>query len=298
MKVLILNQSPMTKKTKGLLTVLGAYTLAIFSISLVTHLGDMWQILIADVVATCVIYGFSVSYKNSSFYDPYWSVIPVFILFFWIWKNNYTMTPIIILLSIAVLFWSMRLTSNWMKTWEGLHHEDWRYIDMRNSMGKQFQLLGNFGGIHMYPTLQVFFCCMPIQQCFNSNGTPLMFLGFIVCIIGVLYEIISDKQLYDFRIKHPTEKKVIETGLWNYSRHPNYYGEILFWWGLFLMGFESAGMTYLLLAPITMTILFIGASIPWIEIKILRTRPEYKEYQKRVHILFPEITILRRLFGK
>tara|TARA_B100001179_G_scaffold25553_1_gene15722 strand:+ start:1138 stop:2046 length:909 start_codon:yes stop_codon:yes gene_type:complete len=302
MKVLILNQLPMTKKTKGFLTVLGAYTLAIFlgaySISLVTHLGDMWQILIADVVATCVIYGFSVSYKNSSFYDPYWSVIPVFILFFWIWKNNYTMTPIIILLSIAVLFWSMRLTSNWMKTWEGLHHEDWRYIDMRNSMGKQFQLLGNFGGIHMYPTLQVFFCCMPIQQCFNSNGTPLMFLGFIVCIIGVLYEIISDKQLYDFRIKHPTEKKVIETGLWNYSRHPNYYGEILFWWGLFLMGFESAGMTYLLLAPITMTILFIGASIPWIEIKILRTRPEYKEYQKRVHILFPEITILRRLFGK
>ena len=212
MKVLILNQLPMTKRTKGFLTVLGAYTLAIFlgaySISLVTHLGDMWQILIADVVATCVIYGFSVSYKNSSFYDPYWSVIPVFILFFWIWKNNYTMTPIIILLSIAVLFWSMRLTSNWMKTWEGLHHEDWRYIDMRNSMGKQFQLLGNFGGIHMYPTLQVFFCCMPIQQCFNSNGTPLMFLGFIVCIIGVLYEIISDKQLYDFRMIHTTEKKV------------------------------------------------------------------------------------------
>ena len=139
---------------------------------------------------------------------------------------------------------------------------------------------------------------MTIQQCFNSNNTPLMFLGFTVCIIGVLYEIISDKQLYDFRMKHPTEKKVIETGLWNYSRHPNYYGEILFWWGLFLMGFESAGMTYLFLAPITMTILFIGASIPWIEIKILRTRPEYKEYQKRVHILFPEITILRRLFGK
>ena len=82
----------MTKKTKGLLTVLFAYTLAIFlgaySISFVTHLGDMWQILVADVIATFVIYGFSVAYKNSSFYDPYWSVIPPFILLFWIWKHD------------------------------------------------------------------------------------------------------------------------------------------------------------------------------------------------------------------
>ena len=54
----------------------------------------------------------------------------------------------------------------------------------------------------------------------------------------------------------------------------------------------------MLLAPIAMTAMFWYASIPWIEIKILRTRPQYKEYQKRVHILFPEITILKRLFGR
>ena len=111
----------MTKKTKGLLTVLLAYTLAIFlgaySISFVTHLGAMWQILVADVVATFVIYGFSVAYKNSSFYDPYWSVIPPFILLFWIWKYDLMLNGAVSLLMFAMLFWSIRLTSNWMKTW-------------------------------------------------------------------------------------------------------------------------------------------------------------------------------------
>ena len=124
------------------------------------------------------------------------------------------------------------------------------------------------------------------------------YAGFFICILGVLYEIISDAQLHRFRKENPHKKGIIETGLWNYSRHPNYYGEILFWWGVFLLGNAFTDMTYLILAPIAMTLMFWYASIPWIEIKILRTRPAYKDYQKRVHILFPEITILKRLIGK
>ena len=297
----------MTVKTKGLLTVLFAYILAIglgiVSILYTQHLGNMWQIFIADVVATFVIYGFSVAYKNSSFYDPYWSVIPPFILLFWIWKQNFILSGTASLLLFAMLFWSIRLTTNWMKTWEGLHHEDWRYIDMRNNLENSFEILGNLGGIHFFPTLIVFFCCMPMEATLlmqeSIPKTNLQaYVGFFVCIIGVLYEIISDAQLHRFREANPHQKGIIETGLWNYSRHPNYYGEILFWWGIFLFGNAYTGMNYLILAPIAMTILFWYASIPWIEIKILRTRPAYKDYQKRVHILFPEITILKRLLRK
>ena len=297
----------MTVKTKGLLTVLFAYTLGIglgiVSILYTQHLGSMWQIFIADVVATFVIYGFSVAYKNSSFYDPYWSVIPPFILLFWIWKQNFILSGTTSLLLFAMLFWSIRLTTNWMKTWDGLHHEDWRYIDMRNNLGNSFEIVGNLGGIHFVPTLIVFFCCMPMEatllmQESMPETTLHAYAGFFICIIGVLYEIISDAQLHRFREKNPHQKGIIETGLWNYSRHPNYYGEILFWWGIFLFGNAYTGMNYLILAPIAMTILFWYASIPWIEIKILRTRPAYKDYQKRVHILFPEITILKRLLRK
>ena len=110
----------MTTKTKGLLTVLFAYISAIglgyFSISFTLHLGDMLQIFIADIIATFVIYGFSVAYKNSSFYDPYWSVIPPFILLFWIWKQDFVLSGTSSLLIFAMLFWSIRLTTNWIKT--------------------------------------------------------------------------------------------------------------------------------------------------------------------------------------
>ena len=263
----------------------------------------MFQVFIADIIATFVIYGFSVAYKNSSFYDPYWSVIPPFILLFWVWKQDFVLSGTSSLLIYAMLFWSIRLTTNWTKTWEGLHHEDWRYIDMRKNLGSSFEILGNFGGIHFFPTLIVFFCCMPMGATLSLQEvmpytSMQAYAGFFICILGVLYEIISDAQLHRFRKENPHKKGIIETGLWNYSRHPNYYGEILFWWGVFLLGNAFTDMTYLILAPIAMTLMFWYASIPWIEIKILRTRPAYKDYQKRVHILFPEITILKRLIGK
>ena len=205
--------------------------------------------------------------------DRYWSVIPPFIAFFWLAKNNYIINTPSILLTIAVLFWSLRLTYNWMKTWEGLHHEDWRYIDMRNNLGSAFEIVGNLGGIHFFPTFIVFFCCMPMAQNFLQPYNWTIYLGFGLCIIGVLLEIISDKQLHTFRKKHPSGTAIIETGLWNFSRHPNYYGEIMFWWGIFVFGYSFSGLNYLLLAPIAMTAMFWYASIPWIEIKILRTRP-------------------------
>ena len=290
----------MTIKTKGLLTVLIAYivaiTLGFISFSFTSNFSEMLQILIADIIATFAIYAFSVAYKNSSFYDPYWSVIPPVIAFYWIAMNDYIINTPTILLMVAVLFWSLRLTSNWMKTWDGLHHEDWRYIDMRKNLGSAFEIIGNVGGIHFFPTFIVFFCCMPMAQNFSSSYNWLIFLGFGLCIIGILLEIISDKQLHAFREKNRSGTGIIETGLWNYSRHPNYYGEIIFWWGIFVFGYSFSGFNYLLLAPIAMTAMFMFASIPWIEIKILRTRPQYKNYQKRVHILFPEITILKRLF--
>ena len=106
----------MTIKTKGLLTVLLAYVIAIvlgfISLSFTSSFSQIVQILLADIIATFVIYAFSVAYKNSSFYDPYWSVIPPVIAFYWIAMNDYIFNTPTILLMSAVLFWSLRLTSN------------------------------------------------------------------------------------------------------------------------------------------------------------------------------------------
>ena len=88
---------------------------------------------------------------------------------------------------------------------------------------------------------------------------------------------------------------IIEKGLWKYSRHPNYWGEILFWWGLYLY---AIGISHymLILAPISMTVMFLYVSIPWIEHKILRNRPQYNSYQERVNILIPEFGYLKKKF--
>jgi len=257
--------------------------------------GDLSQLLYADIIATIVIYLFSYYFNNSSIYDPYWSVIPPFILiYFWYYSDN---ANIIIgsLLMFSVLFWSIRLTYNWIRSWKGLSHEDWRYVDMRKASKNNFQL-SNFFGIHFFPTIIVFICCIPMKYALINDSITVHFIaGFVVCFIGVCYEIISDQQLYKFKKKN--REKIINKGLWKYSRHPNYYGEILFWWGLFIYGLLSINYLWLILAPICMTLMFLFVSIPWIENKIIKTRPEYTEYQKKVSILFPEITFLKKIIS-
>ena len=283
-------------KIKSLFIVLLAYFIAISSgcaVILSQDINPLYEILIADIIATVVIYLFSYYFKNSSIYDPYWSVIPPFILLYWIMISEYNLFTSMLLL-FSVLFWSIRLTFNWVRSWPGMHHEDWRYVDMRKASGKYFEI-SNFLGIHLFPTLIVFICCIPFKYAIVSPFNTFVALGFLICLIGVLYEIISDQQLYNFKLKN---SGIIETGLWKYSRHPNYYGEILFWFGLFFYGCNYNNVFYLLINPLLMLLMFIYVSIPWIETKILRTRPNYSEYQNRVSVLFPEISFLKQFFSK
>jgi len=84
--------------------------------------------------------------------------------------------------------------------------------------------------------------------------------------------------------------------LWKYSRHPNYHGEILFWWGIYFYGVSIENVFNWIFAPIAMTIMFIYVSIPWIENKIIKTRPKYVDYKSRVGVLSPELGYLKSLF--
>tara|TARA_S200000501_G_C20466083_1_gene587280 strand:- start:255 stop:656 length:402 start_codon:yes stop_codon:yes gene_type:complete len=127
----------------------------------------------------------------------------------------------------------------------------------------------------------------------NKQIDVFTYFGFSLCFIGVLYEIISDQQLYNFK-KNNTG--IINSGLWKYSRHPNYYGEILFWWGIYFYGVSSGTVFNWIFAPIAMTIMFLYVSIPWIENKIIKTRPKYLEYKNKVSVLSPEFAYIRSLF--
>ena len=102
------------------------------------------------------------------------------------------------------------------------------------------------------------------------------------------YEFIADEQMKIFCKINPDSDKVMDVGLWAACRHPNYFGEISFWWGLFFFAIAADYSWWWTIAgPIAMVVLFIGISIPLIENKQLKKRPDYADYKRRVSMIIP-----------
>lgn len=281
-------------KSKSLVWISIAYVVCLFAggISLYfVQYGHVWDILIADIVATLVIFGFSKIFKNSSFYDAYWTIIPPFIILFWISINDSPAPSLRELLILAVvLYWATRLTLNWAVHWEGMHHEDWRYIMLREKAPK-IAFITDLFGIHIFPTLQVFAALLPVYGaiCLSTNEFNwLDIVAFIVAFSAITIQMIADFQLHDF-IKNKKPGEIISTGLWSWSRHPNYFGEIGFWFGLMLFGLAAypGGWYWEIIGFITMTLMFLFASIPMMEARSLERRPQYQEIINSVSMLIP-----------
>ncbi|MBO4229540.1 MAG: DUF1295 domain-containing protein, partial [Clostridia bacterium] len=117
-----------------------------------------YSLLIADVTATLFVFLFSLIFRNASVYDPYWSVQPPVILFAFALSSSFT--PLSVLLLLSVFFWGIRLTVNWIRTFQSLEKQDWRYDLLREKSGP-FYFFVNLFGIHLVPTLVVFLCILP-----------------------------------------------------------------------------------------------------------------------------------------
>ena len=243
-------------------------------------------LFLADVVATIVVWAFGLLYENVSVYDPYWSVFRPIAFLLWAFYAGWSL-PVILLL-IASWYWGWRLTRNWVITFKGIGHEDWRYTKYRSLHPALFHLI-NFFGLNMVPTLVVFAAMLPGLKLYEAEGSlstlsvAVLILGFIVCLIAPTIQLIADKQSHDFRAAHPGE--VCNVGLWKHGRHPNYFGEILFWWGIWIMYVPFGGIDWYVLGPIAMTALFLGISIPLMEHRQLANKPGYAEYKKQTRLL-------------
>jgi steroid 5-alpha reductase family enzyme len=254
-------------------------------------LAQPWDAFAADVLATVVVFGFSRAYRNSSFYDPYWSVIPPLLAQYWLWSHpSIAAAPRTILVLVLVWLWAIRLTGNWSVYWGGLHHEDWRYPLVRARAG-QFATLADFFGIHLFPTVQVFLGCLPLYAVIGRAGAPLGWLDAVACAVtfgAILIETIADLQLHAF-IARRQPGSFIDTGLWAWSRHPNYFGELGFWWGLMLFGLAAASAQWFWIVPgaLAMTAMFKFASIPLMDARSVERRPAYAEHMKKVPALLP-----------
>lgn len=249
------------------------------------------RLAIGDITATVIVFIFSMVFRNSSMYDPYWSVIPIIILLYLFYAMDVaTISLRMVLVSIVVGYWGIRLTVNWLRTWPGLGHEDWRYVKLANDTGP-FYWVVSFLGIHLIPTVVVFLGCLPLFPILTSDA-PIAwtdFAGFLVALVAVEIERRADNQLREFKVSNDKSSgSVCEQGLWKYSRHPNYFGEISFWAGLFIIAYglnPSENLSYGI-GLLAMIILFVFISIPMME-KRQQRKQAYKDYKKRVSMLIP-----------
>ncbi|HEY8365237.1 MAG TPA: DUF1295 domain-containing protein [Haloplasmataceae bacterium] len=248
----------------------------------------LWATLISDLLCTLIIFMFSLIFNNSSCYDPYWSVIPPLIVLLWIINLSYwDLYSILILLTY--LIWSIRLTYNWVTNWQGLTHEDWRYVNFRKRFKKGYWFT-SFMGIHIFPTIVVFLGLLPIYfglQYLKVQYYSLFICGILLSLLGVLISYIADINLTKHR-NSINRKKSIMSGIWKYSRHPNYLGEITFWLGSFITGLSYSLENYFtVIGFIGMVLLFNLYSIPSMEKRLIQSKEDYSMVINKVPRLLP-----------
>lgn len=293
----------MTSKHKALSAVTIAYVvtaiIGVWTFSWAS--GATWlRVLFADIAMTVAIYVVSVSTRNSSSYDPFWSLIPVYFVGGLLLIEPASSTPVWpkAMVAFVVTLWGARLTWNWARGWPGWEHEDWRYVDFRANHGRLFEFT-NFFGIHLVPTLMVFLGCMPFFWIFgHADGLTspaltspvLMAVGVGISLIGVIFEWVADNALAEFRKRpSPQASDILQTGIWGVIRHPNYLGEMLFWIGIAVSGLAMAAPGWSVTGAVVMVLLFLFISIPLKERRMERSRPQWPEHRKRVRTLIPGV---------
>ncbi len=253
----------------------------------------LWfSVLTADVAATCTVFAFSVVLNNSSVYDPYWSVAPMAIApALAVIASSPGVPPLRKWAVVAlVLAWGARLTWNWARGWEGLTHEDWRYVDLRAKTGRAYWLV-SFLGLHMMPTLWVYLGCLSLIPALSTGVAPIGpidLAALAVTALAIWLETTADAQLRVFRLAGQPPGRIMDTGLWAHCRHPNYLGEILLWWGLYLFGLAAdRGSWRNIVGPVAINALFVFVSIPLIDRRSLARRPGYAAHMRRIPALLP-----------
>jgi steroid 5-alpha reductase family enzyme len=246
--------------------------------------------LAADVAATVVIFAASFGFRNSSFYDPYWSVAPPVIALYFALQPAAPETFGLraVLVFALVLAWAVRLTWNWARGWQGLGHEDWRYVRLQEQSGRAYWLV-SFAGIHLMPTLWVFAGCLALYPALAAPTRPFGALDAIAVLVtagSIWIEKRADDELRRFRREAHGPQAILTTGLWAWSRHPNYFGEMGFWWGLWLFGVSANPAWWWTVAgPVSITLMFRFVSLPMVETRMLERRPDYAAHTKTLPLV-------------
>jgi steroid 5-alpha reductase family enzyme len=203
---------------------------------------------------------------------------------FYLWMEK---SGLALLVNFLVSIWGIRLALHISQRHVG-KPEDYRYLKWRQEWGKWFYLRSYFQ-VYILQGIFLFLIALPVLVINNSPNLINIFTisGIAVWLIGFYFEVVGDYQLSQF-IKDPNNKgKLMMSGLWAYSRHPNYFGEVAQWWGIFLIALPLNYGWVSIIGPITITFLILKVSgVPMLE-KKMEQNPAFAEYKNRTSMFFP-----------
>lgn len=283
---------PWSRRSSFAVVVVAYATAIAVAVAVGAAMGDdrpLVTVLVADLAATLVIFVGSRAVNNSSMYDAYWSVAPPIIVVYLAVVAGPGVDGLRQALVVALVWaWAVRLTANWVRSWPGLDHEDWRYVAIRTN-GRPYWVQ-SFFGLHLFPTLQVYLGCLALYPAVSVGTDGFGGLDVVAVIVtggAILVELVADEQLRAFnRTKAPGD--ICRRGLWSWSRHPNYFGELSFWWGLWLFGLAAdPTWWWTVIGPVGMTAMFVFASIPMIDERGRERRPGYEDHIRRTSMILP-----------
>ena len=236
-----------------------------------------------------VLWLVSLAMKNASIVDIFWGAgFTVIALATFVLSDGYR--PRKVLITSLAAIWGLRLASyiGWRNAGKG---EDFRYQAMRKRHGDRFALVSLFT-VFVLQGVLMWVISLPLQIA-QLYGDPrrliwMDLLGAALWATGLSFEAIGDWQLARFKSQPANKGKVMDRGLWAYTRHPNYFGDALLWWGLYLIALATEGGWWTVVSPLLMTTLLMKVSgVALLEKTLVKTRPEYRDYVRRTSAFFP-----------
>jgi steroid 5-alpha reductase family enzyme len=250
-------------------------TLALAALILLWYMGALWVIALAK--------------RNNSIADIAWGpgLLLVTLAALWWWQPA-GLRPVIVTVMVAV--WAVRLALHiFLRSWG--KEEGWQYARWRIRWGAHFWFHALLR-VFMFQGFLLLLVSLPALWITTYGGPAIAWLdwvGVAVWSIGFFWEAVSDYQLTRF-LKDPANKGgVLRTGLWRYSRHPNYFGEMTQWWGVWILALSVPDGWVTILGPLTITFLILKVSgVPLLEAKQAE-HPEFRDYARHTPAVFPKI---------
>jgi steroid 5-alpha reductase family enzyme len=192
------------------------------------------------------------------------------------------------LLASLVVIWGIRLAVHIHLRNRG-RGEDFRYRQWREEWGRT-ALVRSYFQVFLLQGFILLVIAAPLFVSAVSEGPPLQgwaIAGSVVWAIGLAFEAIGDEQLRRFKKRHGNSGRIMTTGLWGYTRHPNYFGEVVLWWGIFLIALPAENGWWAIMSPLAITFLILRVSgIPMLE-KKYEGNPEFEAYRRRTSAFIP-----------